>query len=423
MSLLMAVKVQKKEQGSLSLRAAEPVRRMNRDFQIRFTAILLALLTAAAVVYAGYNLQTERQFQVPEDGVWWVEHHGRLTADRVEAVGPGTRAGIKVGDQLTAIGQHPVNNTAARTRELYRVGAWSKATYSLIRQSVPVDVVLIPVPAERSPYNWLRLIGLIYLGIGLYVLLRRWTAPGSTQFYIFCLVSFIFYSFHYTGKFNGFDWQVYWGNVVAGLLQAALFLHFVLTFPERHWFVRRHRWVIFGIYVPGLLLLSVHVLAVSFLKASEMLRWNLDRLEMGCQAVYFIAAAGVLVYNYRRAGTPILRQQLKWVTRGTILAITPFTLFYVLPYLTGALPTTAMKVSVLSLGILPLTFGYAIFRYRLMDVDLIFKRGMVYTLAAGAIAGAYFAVVAGVAELVHLQIPSYRANGSGDRYRGHGTLV
>jgi PAS domain S-box-containing protein len=65
-----------------------------------------------------------------------------------------------------------------------------------------------------------------------------------------------------------------------------------------------------------------------------------------------------------------------------------------------------MKVSVLSLGILPLTFGYAIFRYRLMDVDLIFKRGMVYTLAAGAIAGAYFAVVAGVAELVHLQIPS-----------------
>ena len=107
MSPPMAVKVQQEQQGSLSLRAAEPVRRMNRDFQIRFTAILLALLTAAAVVYAGYNLQTERQFQVPEDGVWWVEHHGQLTADRVEAGGPGTRAGIKVGDQLTAIGSTP----------------------------------------------------------------------------------------------------------------------------------------------------------------------------------------------------------------------------------------------------------------------------------------------------------------------------
>ncbi len=49
-----------------------------------------------------------------------------------------------------------------------------------------------------------------------------------------------------------------------------------------------------------------------------------------------------------------------------------------------------MKVSVLSLVLLPLTFGYAIFRYRLMDVDLIFKRGMAYTMAAAAIVGVYF---------------------------------
>jgi len=78
MSPLMAVKVQNAGQDSFSLRAAEPVRRMNRDFQIRFTAILLALLTTAAVVYAGYNFSAERQFQVPNDGVWWVEHQGRL---------------------------------------------------------------------------------------------------------------------------------------------------------------------------------------------------------------------------------------------------------------------------------------------------------------------------------------------------------
>lgn len=406
MSPLVAAKMQKRQPESSPVRLAEPVRSMNKDFQVRFVAILLALLTTAAVVYSGYNLQAERQFQVPDDGVWWVEHQGKLTADRVEAGGPGTRAGIKVGDQLTAIDEREVNTTAARTHQLYRVGAWSKTTYSLVRQAVPVDVKLIPVPAERSQYNWLRLIGLIYLGIGLYVLLRRWTAPGSTHFYIFCLVSFISYAFHYTGKFNGFDWTIYWGNVVAGLLQSALFLHFVLTFPERRWFVRQHRWAVPAIYAPGVLLLSVHLLAFTFLKASEVLRWNLDRLEMGCQALFFLAAAGVLLYNYRRASTPILRQQLKWVTRGTILAITPFTLFYVIPYLMGSLPTTAMKVSVLSLGILPLTFGYAIFRYRLMDVDLIFKRGMVYTLAAGAIAGAYFAVVAGVAELVHTQVPS-----------------
>jgi two-component system, NtrC family, sensor kinase len=387
----------------------EPLRSMNRDFQIRFTAGLLILLTTAAVILAWINFQKEADFQIPSDGVWWMEQAGNdggVVAKRVESNGPGDKAGIRVGDRLTAINQHDVKDTTARMRQVYRVGAWSKATYSLVRQSVPLDTTVILIPAERSLNYWLRFIALIYLGIGLYVLLRRWTAPSSTHFYIFCLVSFIFYAFKFTGKLNQFDWTIYWGNVTAWLLQPALFLHFVLTFPEKRNFVRKHRWIIPAIYVPGALLLGIHVFTLRFLKASERVRWNLDRVQMGYLALFFVIAAAVLWDSYRRASTPILRQQLKWVTRGTILAIAPFTLFYVIPYLTGSMPSSAMNLSVLSLGLLPLTFGYAIFRYRLMDVDLIFKRGMVYTLAAAAIVGVYFAVVAGVAELVHMQVPS-----------------
>ncbi|MGB8751735.1 MAG: ATP-binding protein, partial [Candidatus Sulfotelmatobacter sp.] len=88
------------------------------------------------------------------------------------------------------------------------------------------------------------------------------------------------------------------------------------------------------------------------------------------------------------------------------LAIVPYTLFYVIPYLMGSLPGAAMKVSALSLALLPLTFGYAIFRYRLMDVDLIFKRGVVYTLAAAIVLGLYFGLVTGVALLLHNWRPS-----------------
>jgi two-component system, NtrC family, sensor kinase len=402
----MAGNVQQSDRtGSVPVSGA-PLRPMDKDLRTRFTAVLLALLTTAAIVFAWINFQKEREFQIPYDGVWWVQQSGSLTAKRVETNGPGDKAGIKRGDRLAAVNQSPVKDGAGLVRQLYRAGVWSKVTYSLIRQSVPLDTEVVLVPTERSLNTWLRLIALIYLGIGLYVLLRRWTAPGSMHFYIFCLASFIFYAFKYTGKFNGFDWTIYWGNVAAGLLQPALFLHFVLTFPERRLFVRRHRWAIPAIYAPALLLLGVQVFALRFLQASETLRWNLDRIQMGYLAVFFIAAAAVLWHCYRRASTPILRQQLKWVTRGTILAITPFTLFYVIPYLMGALPTAAMKVSVLSLGLLPLTFGYAIFRYRLMDVDLIFKRGMVYTLAAAAIAGAYFAVIAAVADWLHAQLPS-----------------
>ncbi len=378
---------------------------MNKDFQVRFTAGLLFLLTVAACTFSWINYQKDHEFQIPYDGVWWMERGGHLTADRVEPNGPADKAGIRAGDQLAAVGGREITSTPALQRQLYGIGVWSKANYSVVRHSVLVDSVVILVPAERSLNDWLRLIALIYLGIGIYVLLRRWTAPGSTHFYIFCLVSFIFYSFKYTGKLNEFDWIIYGSNVVAWMLQPALFLHFVLTFPEKRAFVKKHHWAVALVYVPGAALLGVHVLALRFLLASERLRWDLDRVEMMYLATFFVLSAGVLWNSYRRASTPILRQQLKWVTRGTILAITPF-LLYVVPFLGGSLPTNAMKVSVLSLGLLPLTFGYAIFRYRLMDVDLIFKRGMVYTLAAAAVVGLYFGLVAGVVELVHTRIPS-----------------
>jgi two-component system, NtrC family, sensor kinase len=378
---------------------------MNRESQARFVAVLLFLLTVAAVVFAGFNFQKERDSAVPDDGVWWVEHDGRLVADRVDPNGPGAKNGIKADDQLVSVNGQEIKSISGLVRQLYNTGVWHNASYSLIRQSVALDSKVLLEPADRSLNNWLRLIAMIYLGIGVYVLLRRWTAPGSTHFYIFCLVSFIAYSFKYTGKLNDFDWTIYWSNIVAWVVQPALFLHFVLTFPEKRQFVRQRPWLLGLAYLPGALLLGRHIIALRLAQASGHLRWDMDRQEMAYGALLFVAAAAVLWQSYRLAGTTILRQQLKWVTRGTILAIVPYTLFYVVPYLMGSLPDTGMKLSVLSLGLLPLTFGYAIFRYRLMDVDLIFKRGVVYTLAAAAVVGMYFALVAGVATLVHMRQP------------------
>jgi two-component system, NtrC family, sensor kinase len=379
---------------------------MNRESQVRFVAVVLFVLTVTAVVFAGFNLQKERAYAVPDDGVWWTEQSGHLIADRVDSDGPGAKAGIKPGDQLVSVNGEEITSTAGLERQLYRTGVFFKATYTLSRQSVVLDSTVILSPADRSLNDWLRLIALIYLGIGLYVLLRRWTAPGSTHFYIFCLVSFIAYSFKYTGQLNSFDWEIYWCNIVAWILQPALFLHFVLIFPEKRRLVRQHPGLLALAYAPGILLLTRHILALRLAQASGHLRWNMDRQEIAYGALLFIASAAILWHSYRRAGTTILRQQLKWVTRGTILAIVPYTLFYVVPYLMGSLPGPVMKLSVLSLGLLPLTFGYAIFRYRLMDVDLISKRVVVYTLAAATVAGLYFALVGAVAEFVHTQKPA-----------------
>src|SRR6202041_3905576 len=89
------------------------------------------------------------------------------------------------------------------------------------------------------------------------------------------------------------------------------------------------------------------------------------------------------------------------------LAVTPFTLLHVIPYLADwSVPGLLTKVAGLSLVILPLTFSWAIVRYRLMDVDLIFKRGVTYTLATASLVGLYFGAVAFAAEVVHTRLQS-----------------
>jgi len=242
-----------------------PYGSMNRDFQTRFAAGLLFLLTVTACVFAWINFQKEHEFQVPYDGAWWVEHGGKLVADHVERNGPADKGGIRKGDILRAINGREVNSAPGLERQLYANGVWKEAKYTVLRHGIELESIPVVLsPAERPLNDWLRLIALIYLGIGIYVLLRRWTAPSSTHFYIFCLVSFIFYSFHYTGKLNAFDWSVYWSNVGAWMLQPALFLHFVLTFPERRHLIRRHRWLLGALYVPGLALLGIHIFTLLF---------------------------------------------------------------------------------------------------------------------------------------------------------------
>jgi len=380
--------------------------------------VLLAGFTLAAAVLASLNFAKEGSFSLPTDQVSWVEAPGGLAAQRVTANGPADRAGIKAGDLLTAAklsgsrgASVPTPRMSFLTRQWFAAGVWGRVDYFLVRSGIPIHASVILAEADRSQDQGLRLVALVYLSIGLYVLFRRWTAPRATHFYIFCLASFVLYSFNYTGKFNTFDWTIYWGRMLAGALQPALFLHFALAFPEERPASRRH-WFNALIYIPGLAVLGLQIVAQWRWQATELLSTRLNQLAMGYLALYYVLAALVFFRNYLRQENPLRRQQLKWLTRGTLLTVIPFTVLDVIPFLTGlTVPSVLVKLGGICLIFLPLTFSWAIVRYRLMDVDLIFKRGVTYTLATAALVGLYFGAVAVAAELVHTRLPSAGAWG------------
>ena len=398
---------------------------MKNAAQTRVLAIVLALATVAACVFATLNFQHESGFDVPTDGIWWVEAPGGLRAERVPADSPGHRAGIRTGDILVSIDDQPTPRLASLVREMFRSGIWAHATYSILRPAhhslhldaaAPIPIQVILEPKDRSINQGLRFIALVYLCIGIYVLFRRWTAPKSIHFYVFCLASFVLYSFRSTGEPGLFDWYIYWGNIAAQALQPALFLHFAISFSD-NFAAQKHnrlarRVLCTLLYLPGIFLIGLQYHAIRFWSATGVLQHRLDQIALGYLALYYVIAAIVFRLRYRWAESALERQQLKWLTRGTLIAVTPFTLLNVIPYLADwSLPSLVTNLAGFSLVIIPLTFSWAIVRYRLMDVDLIFKRGVTYTLATASLVGVYFGVVAVTAEIVHTRLPSLRIYG------------
>jgi two-component system NtrC family sensor kinase len=377
---------------------------MFQELKFQLSTAILTILTIAATASAVINFQQQRKFRLADDGAVWVDHGQRVEALHIDPAGPAAKAGLKNGDTLLKISGAATVKAIDVPQILARVGAWNKAQYIATRNGVEfnADVYVREEPLDPA-VSYQYMVGAAYLLIGLFVYYRRGSAHMARHFYVLCLVSFILFCFHYTGKLNGFDKVVYFCNVAAGLLAPTVFLHFCLTFPEpRRWF--RSKLPVAILYLPPAALflfwLAVTSGTLQVGISPVELRWMLDRIWQPLLVLPYLLGGLALSLEYRKAEDPIVRQQLKWLRNGTFCGILPFTILYVAPYALGMLPNEYMRLSVLSMALIPLTLAYAIARYRLMDVDILFRRGYAYTLATVCVLAAFYGIVFSLGSLV-----------------------
>ena len=150
------------------------------------------------------------------------------------------------------------------------------------------------------------------------------------------------------------------------------------------------------------------------------LRWMLDRVWM---VLLDRALPGRRVgaerWNTARRKIPSCASSSSGCATAPSAASCRSPLFYVLPYAMGAIPNAYMKMSVLSLPLIPLTLAYAIVRYRLMDVDIIFRRGYAYTLATICVLAAFYGIVFSLASLVQKNFKDLGNIGIDHRHADH----
>jgi two-component system, NtrC family, sensor kinase len=287
--------------------------------------------------------------------------------------------GLRPGDLLVLVnGGDVASGRALRERltgrpesEILAVRAGQPAKIAYRRPALDVDF----------PYLIQALIGIVYLLIGLYTLLRQ-RGGQSFLFYLWCLASALFYLLSpVLPPADGMDKAVYGLDELARLLLAPLTLHLFLSFPAplepARWLGGRAKAFL---YLPAVALAALQADLVffggrfAFGPPTAASIGALDRLELFYLLGFALAAVAVLVWRLARGGGLESQRQVRWIAFGLAGGYLPFLALYAVPYAAGLRWSELMtSVAVLPLALVPLTFAYAILRYKLWDIEVIVR--------------------------------------------------
>ena len=374
------------------------------------------LIGAALLISAGgLNFRQRAEHETPPwDGVTWVDTAEGVVARSIEPNSTADRAWMLPGDRLLGINfdgrSKPEEIVRARDVQIYleQAGVGGQLHYLMQRPSYPAETqeYWADLDSLGAIHKWtpralyINLIGVVYLLVGFFVLFKQGgRAPYALHFATFCLAAFVFHFYTPVAAYDDLDLAIGFLDNAAFILFAPLFLHFCALYPTRHQLFSNRRWRAVLLYVPALLLLLLSILVflrdevakgfagIKSIPVTEQTVGILYWLTVAHFVVALIGGAVLLTRTLLNAKSTVVRQQVKWVMWGTVLAITPFILLYGLVYLFGA-PTDRWltDVAILPLAIIPFAFGYSVLRYRLMDVELVVRRVFVYALTTLAIA-------------------------------------
>jgi PAS domain S-box-containing protein len=217
----------------------------------------------------------------------------------------------------------------------------------------------------------------------------------------------VVYLYSATPALSDLDWIIYVTSIAAFLLLPAVFLHFCLRFPVE--FSARSRVPI--IYFPALALGALQVMWMSGRLAPFGLPRTaatiqiLERAHLIYFCALFLIGAAILFSKLFTTTDLVAKQQMKWISYGTLAGVLPFSLIWGLPYLLYAHVGFKTEASMLSLALIPLSFAYAVIRYRLLDVEVLVRRGAGYFLASTVLLVIYLFFVLVVGRALELVVP------------------
>ena len=358
---------------------SHPLGGLYRLLLSRGAHLILGGLTVLAVLFSGFDATRTR----PSDGTVWLLGRPNLEVLDLVARPAGLATPLQRGDIIVGIGSSIVKSPQNAATELRRHTPGTNVPY-LIRRDDRQFIVSVPLTSTRvdmQDYAVNVMLAMVYLIIGFAVYVRSGNDRAAGLFFLLCLL-FALYFMTNLQQASYFLGAIITQNIgaFARFMLPAVFLHFFLVFPRKKITLTRHPFLAPLLYIMPMMF-YLRFFLDQFIGAEGAKIHATSWIVLG---IYYVLGLSALLHGYLSYRDPLMRQRVRILTFGTLGAVIPFLIFKIgleeLSFKTGL-----TRLGAVPLAAIPISFGYCVARYQVLQIDLLLKRNLAYGLLTATI--------------------------------------
>jgi PAS domain S-box-containing protein len=353
--------------------------------------ILLPILLLSAIVLTVIAFPTI--YRAPRDGM--VLKKAKEVV--VKGFAEGSKAeklGIKVGDVILSIGGIKIQDYAhyEKVRESFRRGQTTEYKIRRNGEERGIQVTFVGKTARETIFFYLFAVVSFVLAVFIYF--RKSRDEVIKVLFLFYIVLGLIFAFFKAPFHGGFFYSIL---IFSASLISALYVHFTFLLPIKKSFLKKHPKALWLFYIPSIIIFIMWEIAyLMLLQYNDLAHHNyvstFNKIAQSWIAVSILFGIGNIIHTYG-SGPPIVKRQIKWVLWGNVVGFIPYIFLFALPVIIREKELLSFDWATLPNLIVPISFAFAVTKYRLMEVDIVINKSVVYSLATGILIGAYLILV------------------------------